>query len=98
MSMTPTGIARTVGLWVLILATAASASIDFTQGNTIWAWFKVVVATTVIFYEVFYYITRKRTISTKYKEFIIKHPFWGWASLFLFALALTGLIVHLAFW
>lgn len=98
MPMTPTGIARTVGLWVLILATIASVTVDFIYGNTIWAWFKVAIATTVILYELYYYIVRKRTISTKYKEFIIKHPFMGYLSLALFALALAGLITHLAVW
>lgn len=98
MAMTPTGIARTVGLWVLILATAASASIDFFKGNTIWAWFKIVVALTVGAYEIYYYLTHKKTISTKYKDFIKKHPFWGYLSLGLFGLALAGLILHLAVW
>lgn len=98
MSMTPTGIARTVGLWILILATAASATLDFFSGNTIWGWFKIVVAVTVGTYEIYYYMIHKKTISTKYKDFIIKHPVAGWASLLLFGLALLGLILHLSFW
>ena len=98
MNMTPGGITRTVALWVLIIATAASAMIDFIAGNTIWAWFKIVVAITVGSYEIYYYAVHKKTISTKYKEFIIKHPFWGYLSLGLFAIALFGLIAHLAFW
>ena len=96
--MTFGGVARTVGLWILIIAVSASAAIDFTQGNSIWGWFKIVVALTVGVYEIYYYLTRKKTISTKYKEFIKKHPFWGYLSLALFALALSGLILHLAVW
>ena len=98
MPMTPTGITRTVALWVLILATIASSTFDFIFGNTIWGWFKAVVAATVIGYELFYYLSHKKTISTKYKEFIIKHPIAGWLSLILFALALLALPIHLGFW
>lgn len=98
MAMTPTGIARTVGLWVLILATAGSSAIDFTKGNTVWGWFKVTIAIIVIAYEIGRFLYRGETISTKYKKFIIKHPGWGYASLALFALALAGLILHLAVW
>ncbi len=98
MANTPTGIARTMGLWLLIVATSGSIAIDFAKGNTIWAWFKIVVALTVIAYEIYYYIIHKKTISTKQKDFIKKHPFWGYLSLFLFALGLAGLILHLAVW
>ena len=96
--MTPGGIARTVGLWVLILATAGSAWIDFNHDNTVWGWFKITVAIAVIIYEIARYITHGETISTKYKKFIQKHPFWGYLSLALFGLALAGLILHLAVW
>ena len=98
MAMTPGGIARTAGLWILILAVSASSIVDFIAGNTIWAWFKIVVAGTVVAYELYYYINHKKTISTKYKDFIIKHPVMGYASLALFALALAGLILHLVSW
>jgi len=96
--MTTTGIIRTVGLWVLIIATAASTAIDFTQGNSVWGWFKLAVALAVIAFEIGRYLLRGETISTKYKKFLIAHPMWAWASLLLFALGLTGLIVHLSFW
>ena len=97
--MTPGGITRTVALWVLILATVGSSVIDFTQGNSVWGWFKAgFVATGVIAFEIGRYIMHRETISTKYKKFIQAKPFWGWLSLFLFALALAGLIAHLAFW
>ena len=98
MPMTPTGILRTVGLWMLIIAISISATIDFFFGNSIWGFFKIVVAFIVIAYEIYYYILHKKTISTKYKEFIIRHYFWGYLSLGMFALALLGLILHLAVW
>ena len=98
MAMTPSGIARTAGLWILILATAASAWIDFNHDNTVWGWFKVTVAGIVGLYEILRYIFHGETISTKYKKFIQKHPFWGYSSLALFALGLAGLVLHLATW
>lgn len=98
MAMTPTGIARTVGLWVLIIAIAGSATLDFIGGNSIWGFFKLVVASTVGIYEVYYYVRHGKTISTKYKDFIIKHPLIGYSSLALMALAFAGLILHLAVW
>ena len=98
MAMTPGGIARTVGLWILILATAASAWIDFNHDNTVWGWFKISVAAMVGFYEILRYMTHGETISTKYKKFILKHPFWGYLSLFLFGLGLAGVILHLTVW
>ena len=98
MSMTPGGITRTVGLWILILATSASAAIDFFKDNTVWGWFKITIAGIVITYEILRYVFHGETISTKYKKFIQKHPFWGYLSLVLFALGLAGLILHLAVW
>lgn len=96
--MRSTAIARTVGLWILILASIGSAVIDFSYGNSVWGWFKVGVGLMVIGFEIGRYLYKGETISTKYKKFIIKHPFWGYASLALFALALAGLILHLAVW
>lgn len=96
--MKPTGILRTVGLCILILATSASAAIDFTKDNTVWGWFKVVIALGVIAFEIGRFVYKGETISTKYKKFILKHPGWGYASLALFALGLAGLILHLAVW
>jgi len=97
-NLTPGGIARTVGLWILILGAAGSSVIDFTQGNSVWGWFKVTVAIAVIIYEIGRYLTHGETISTKYKRFITAQPFWGYMSLLLFAIALAGLMLHLAVW
>lgn len=96
--MTWQSITRTVGLWVMILAAAGSAAIDFLFGNSVWGWFKVVVAAIVISFEVEEYIRKRRTISTQQKDFMLRNALAGWASLALFALALSGLIVHLSFW
>src|SRR3990167_540545 len=98
MAMTPTGIARTVGLWILIIAATISTVIDFSFGNSQWGWAKIMLAVLVITHEIYRYITHGETISTKYKKFIIKHPVWGYSSLALFGLALAGLILHLAVW
>ena len=98
MPMTPTGILRTIGLWVLILGASASTAIDFWKGNSQWAWAKLMIGGLVIAHEIFRYVTKGETISTKYKKFIQKYPTWGYASLYLFALALIGLIIHLSMW
>jgi len=98
MAMTLGGIARTVGLLILIIAAIASAAIDFSKGGSVWGWFKISVAVNVLVFELAYFIKRGKTISTKYKDFIMKHPFWGYFSLALFAIALAGLILHLAVW
>lgn len=98
MAMNFWGIARTAGLWILIIAITGSAIIDFNKDNTVWGWFKITIAIAVIIYEIARYVTHGETISTKYKKFIIKHPFWGYLSLGLFALSLAGLILHLAVW
>lgn len=93
-----TSFLRTFGLWVLIICAIASSAIDFTKDNSIWGWAKIGIALLVIAFEIFRFMTHGETISTKYKKFIMKHSFWGYLSLALFALALTGLILHLAVW
>lgn len=98
MANTPGGIARTVGLWILILASIGSATIDFFKSNSQWGWVKIMIAILIIIHEIHRYLTHGETISTKYKKFILKHPFWGYLSLALFGLALAGLILHLAVW
>ena len=97
-ALTPGGIARTVGLWILILGAIASSAVDFTKNNSQWGWAKVMVAVLVIAHEIFRYVNHGETISTKYKKFIEHSPFWGYVSLALFALSLLGLILHLAVW
>lgn len=98
MAKTFTGILRTIGLLTLIFASIASAAIDFTKDNSQWGWAKIMIASLVIGHEIFRYVNHGETISTKYKKFIMKHPFWGYLSLALFALSLAGLILHLAIW
>lgn len=98
MAMTPGGIARTAGLYILIIATAGSVAIDFTSGNSRWGWFKVTVAGLVIVFEIHAYLTRGRTISTLQKDFMMRNILMGTLSLALFALALAGLILHLGVW
>lgn len=99
MAMNFWGILRTLGLWVLIIATSASVTIDFFIGNAVWAWFKLWIATGgVIAFEIYYYKRYGITISTKQKLTMIKHRFWGSMSLALFGIGLGGLILHLAVW
>jgi hypothetical protein len=89
---------RTVGLWILILCSILSITLDFFFGNAQWGWAKVMIFILVIGHEIFRFATQGETISTKYKKFIQKNPVWGYGSLALFAAALIGLILHLAVW
>jgi len=98
MPMTPTGIARTAGLWTLIIGTSISAIIDLFIGNTIWAGLKGLAAIGVICYEIYYYLKHRMTISTKYKVVIMRHEFWGRMSIGFLGLALIGFFIHIWFW
>ena len=98
MAMTPTGIARTAGLVILIVCAIGSIVVDFFFQNNVWGWFKIVVCLLVIGFEIGNYIVKKKTISTEQKDFMIRNWFWGGLSLILFGLSLAGLILHLSVW
>lgn len=90
-------IARTFGLWVLILATIAMLAIMAFAGQ--WIWFSVflVISTTVLIGEAYsYFFTPEHvTISTRYGRWIKAHPVWSLLALALFITAMLGLALHL---
>lgn len=107
MAMTPTGIARTVGLWVLILADLAMLITLYATGNVIWFGVFLAITLWIVIAEVWGMIVgytdydgvkRRMTISTNYKRYIQKVGWIGYVPLVLFWVAMTGLVVHLAFW
>ena len=107
MAMTPTGIARTVGLWVLIIFDLAMLTMLYFTHNYIWFGVFLVITLWIVLAEVWGMIVgypdydgvrKKMTISTNYKRYIQKVGWIGYVPLVLFWVAMTGLCVHLAFW
>lgn len=107
MAMTPTGIARTVGLWVLIIFDLAMLTMLFFTHNFIWFGVFLVITLWIALAEIWGMIVgypdydgvrKKMTISTNYKRYIQKVGWIGYIPLVLFWIAMTGLVVHLAFW
>lgn len=107
MAMTPTGIARTVGLWVLILFDTAMLATLFLTHNYVWFGVFLLITLWIVAAELWgaivgyvdYEGKRKRmTISTNYKLYIQNVGWIGYIPLALFWIAMTGLVVHLAFW
>jgi hypothetical protein len=107
MAMTPTGIARTVGLWVLILADSAMLVTLYLTHNYVWFAVFLFITIWIISAEIYGMIVglenyegerQKMTISTNYKKYIQKVGWIGYVPLALFWIAMTGLVVHLAFW
>jgi len=107
MAMTPTGIARTVGLWVLIICSALSVTILILTGNPLWFEIFIVIAIWICWREI-YGLTigfpneqgklEKMTISTAYKKYIQRVGWIGYVPITLFWVAMTGFFVHLIFW
>lgn len=107
MAMTPTGIARTVGLWVLIIFDSAMLITLYLTHNYIWFGVFLVITLWIVLAEVWGMIVgyqdydgvrKKMTISTNYKRYIQKVGWIGYVPLVLFWIAMTALVVHLAFW
>jgi len=107
MSMTPTGIARTAGLWVLILADLAMLVTLYLTGNIVWFGVFLAITLWIVLAEVWGMLVgypdstgqrRKMTISTNYKLYIQRVGWIGYVPLVLFWIAMTGLVVHLAVW
>lgn len=105
--MTPTGIARTVGLWVLIIFDLAMLITLYATGNIIWFGVFLVITLWIALAEIWGMVVgytdydgvrKKMTISTNYKKYIQKVGWIGYVPLVLFWIAMTGLVVHLAFW
>lgn len=107
MAMTPTGIARTVGLWVLIIFDLAMLAMLFFTNNFIWFGVFLVITLWIALAEIWGMIVgypdydgvrKKMTISTNYKRYIQKVGWIGYIPLVLFWIAMTALCVHLSFW
>jgi len=96
MAMTISGITRTVALWLMIISVAIADFFLYLRQEFWWASFWSAVIILVIIYEVLCYVFHRKTISTRYKDFIISNPFWGYTILFLLWLALNSLVLHLA--
>lgn len=91
-------IARTVGLVVMIVCAAIATVWLFLLGQIWWGAFWSVIIATVGVFEIAAYAKDHETISTKYKKFIQAHPVAGRVIIYILALALLGLWVHLLVW
>jgi hypothetical protein len=100
------GVLRTAGLWILILADVSMLFWLYATGNFIWFGVFLAITLWIILAEAWGMIIgyhdhdgyKKMTISTAYKRYI-QHVGWiGYIPLALFWIAMTGLVVHLAFW
>jgi hypothetical protein len=92
------GVLRTIGLIVMIVCASLATAILYWQGQIIWAIFWTVIIALVGGFEIFSYATKKKTISTVWKEWAQKSPFMAYLTLGLLATALGGLWLHLAVW
>lgn len=102
-----TAIARTVGLWVLILADLAMLVTLLKTDNFIWFGVFLVITLWIVLAEAWGMLVgfrmkdgthKKMTISTDYKLYIQRVGWIGYVPLALFWIAMTGLVVHLAVW
>lgn len=105
--MTPTGITRTIALWVLILADSALLAFLYFTQNYVWLGVFLIITLWIVIAELWGAIIgytdydgvkRRMTISTNYKRYLQKVGWIGYIPIFLFWLAMTALCVHLAFW
>lgn len=107
MAMTPGGIARTAGLWTLIIFDLAMLAVLFLTQNYVWFGVFLFITLWIAIAEIWGMIVgfedyngeRKRmTISTNYRLYIQKVGWIGYVPLVFFWIAMTGLVLHLAVW
>ena len=98
MSMTLGGITRTIALWIMIVGAGIATGLLYWQGQVIWAIFWSCIICLVIGFEIFSYATKKKTISTIWKDWAIKSPKWAYTTLAILWVALSALCLHLAVW
>jgi uncharacterized protein YacL len=89
---------RTMGLVVMIVCAVLATAILYWQGQIIWAVFWSCIIALVGGFEIFAYATKKKTISTIWKEWTQKSPELSYTTLLLLATSLLGLWIHLAVW
>jgi len=100
MSKSVWSVLRTIGL-VVMIACAAIADIwlFFIGGEMLfWAYFWLCIILLVGGFEILAYATKKKTISTIWKEYAQKHRVTASVLIGILATALLGLWVHLLVW
>lgn len=98
MNMTVGGITRTIALWTMMIGAFVADGLLYWQGQTVWAIFWSCIICLVIGFEIFSYATKKKTISTIWKDWAIKDPKWAYITLGILWVALSALCLHLAVW
>jgi hypothetical protein len=100
MSKSIWSVLRTIGLVVMIVsASVADIWLFFIGGDMlIWAWFWLTIILLVGGFEIFSYATKKKTISTIWKEYAQKHRVIASVLIGILAVSLLGLWVHLLVW
>ncbi len=96
MSKTLGGITRTIALIVMIVCACIADFILYFKGQVIWGLFWSIIIGLVGVFEIVSYVTDKETISTKWKKWAEKSPFWAYLTLILLWVSLNALILHLA--
>ena len=105
-----TAVLRTAGLWVLIISDVLMLGWLYVTQNYIWFVVFLVITLWIVLAEVYGLMVglphqkadgslerKKMTISTAYKFYILRVGWLGYVPLVLFWIAMTGLVVHLAF-
>jgi hypothetical protein len=100
MSKSISSIARTVGLITMIVCAVIADIWLFLIGGEmiIWAYFWLGIILLVGGFEIFSYATKKKTISTIWKEYAQKHRVIASVIIGILATSLLGLWIHLLFW
>ena len=98
MAMTPGGITRTLALWTLILCGIAVSVIAFFRGEMTLGLFIGGIFVYVIEEEIRSYVLNKKTISTKWTDWIKRDPKFAIPATILLLIALVALPIHFFFW
>jgi len=90
---------RTIALVVMIVFAFILEVILLYAQQWWWAgfWGIFVIGGTAVT-EILSYVTGKKTISTRWKEWAESSPFWAYTALLCMGIAFFGLLVHLAVW
>ena len=98
MSMTPGGITRTVALWTLIVGGLIVAALAFFRGESTLGLFIGGIFLLVIEEEIRSYVLNKKTISTKWTDWIKRDPMYAIPATVILLLALLALPIHFFFY
>lgn len=97
MSWTPGGITRTVALWTLILGALIVAALAFFRGEITLGFFISGIFVYVIQDEVRSYVQDRKTISTKWTDWIKRDPYYAIPATILLLISLIALPIHFYF-